>query len=386
MTDLRYWLWLTLTEGMNSRKITALLEYFNSPEEVFFAEPEAFSTIRSLTQHDLNALQNKSLANVQGVTEACKRNGIRILTFDNPLYPQNLANIFDPPYVLYVRSREKIDLNQELLVSIVGNRVMTEYGRAVTLEFSQSLARAGVIIVSGMARGIDGAAHTGALRAGGRTVAVLGCGVDVAYPKEHEELMAQIVANGMVISEYPPGTPPLAHHFPARNRIISGLSAATVVTEAAQDSGSLITAGQAAEQGREVFAVPGNINQPHSAGTNELLKSGARPITSALDVILEFQDEYVNIFEKYANNVEENPAVAEEPKAAANLQLDNERFAGLSDEEKRIVENLSLTPVSVDALCAASGLSAEVLNSQLTMLEIKGFITSLPGRHYCLKI
>lgn len=398
MTDLKYWLWLTLALKQKSRKITALLERFETPLAVYRAEKSDFHGL-PLSPAEAERLCDKSLHPAESVIAQARAEGVRIMTFDSPYYPHLLANIFDPPYVLYVKSRERLNLNDALTISIVGTRHMTSYGREAAVKIGADLARCGVVVVSGMARGIDGAAMTGALDAGGKVVAVLGCGLDVVYPPEHTELMKRTAQNGMVISEYPFGSPPSRMHFPVRNRIISGLSAGTVVVESSAKGGSLITANQALEQGRDVFAVPGNINRLYSDGANELIRQGAHLVSSALDILSEYREEYIHIFEKAVNNEQQtlkNPPTVFETKetetekraetAAAFSAMASAQYTSLSPEEKRIVNVMSLTPSHVDTLAEKTGLSASELNASLTLLEMKGLIVPLAGRHYILNI
>ncbi len=394
MTDLKYWLWLTLTLHQQSRKVTALLEKFDTPLDIYSAKEADFRGIENLTSRDIKALCNKSLKYTQKVMDDCRKNAIRIMTFDSPYYPKKLANIFDPPYVLYVKSAERIDLNNELTIAMIGTREMTKYGRVAAIGLANDLASAGVTIVSGMARGIDGASLSGALRAGGKTIAVLGCGADIAYPPEHDEMMEQIAQTGMVITEYPPGSPPLPQHFPVRNRIISGLCSGTVVVESPASGGSLITASLALEQGRDVFAVPGNINSPYSDGANELIRNGAHLISSALDIISEYRDEYINIFKKAVNTEHERAVfdfredsseqtTVSEPEPARPV-LSNEMFCSLPDNEKQIVDALGVVPMHADILLDKTKLSAQELNAALTMLEMKGIVRQHAGRHFAL--
>lgn len=413
MSDIKLWLWLTSTEGMNSVKATRLLERFGTVDEVYAAQD--YTGVEGLTGDDVRALCDKSFVRVNKIIQDCKKFRIRILTYDNPHYPQLLAHIFDPPYVLYVKSRERIDLNGRLCIAMVGNRRMTVYGKEAAVELGRELARAGVVVVSGMAKGIDGAAQWGALEGGGLTVAVLGCGLDICYPPENYELMDEIVEHGMVLSEYPPGTRPLPGNFPHRNRIISGLCRGTLVVEAPRKSGSLITASLALEQGRDVFAVPGNMHQKQSAGTNNLIKSGAKLVDSAFDIIEEYRDEYLaqladaaqqsltaqqeqpdrQTQDGYASGVPEgevspvpNPQAPakNEARPVQRMKVDNSRYEGLSAEEKAIVDNLSLTPTHIDELNRRCGLDTAKLNSLLTLLEMKGVIRSQPGKNFVLEI
>lgn len=395
MTETKYWLWLSLALGSNSRKITAVLENFDSPEQIYNCSDFAvFSAIEAINADDVEALLDKSVSKVDEVWEICKNKGIRLLTFSSPMYPENLANIYDPPYVLYVRCKERINLNNYLKISIVGNRKMTDYGAAVSRELAYSLAKGGAVIVSGMAEGVDGAAHEAALSAGSITVAVLGCGVDVCYPTFHDKLMERIIEHGMVISEFPPGTPPIGTNFPIRNRIVSGLSEATIVCEAGEKSGSLITADCALEQGREVFAVPGNINLKTSAGTNNLIKQGAKIITEANDVLKEFDGQYEKLSLENREKAEQTEKHAPEKEEAdtqtvykdESLTEETDFTKNITSAEQLILDNLMLSPVHIDRLCELTGLAPNIVNSNLTLLEMRGLVKSHPGKNFSLNV
>lgn len=384
MPEYKLWLWLTLLNGISNRKIAALLEKFNSIREIYKAQYDDIAHIRVITAEDARNLCNKSMKRVEQVIAECKKNAIRILTFDNPLYPENLKNIFDPPYVLYVRSRERLDLNKHFCVSIVGNRKNSEYGRIVTEDLAGKLAQEGVTVVSGMAKGIDSIAHAAALKNGGKTIAVLGCGADVCYPSENKNLMAAIIENGMVISEFPPGTPPLPNNFPQRNRIISGLSYATVVTEAPMPSGSLITASVSLEQNREVYAVPGNITNKTSLGCNTLIGSlGAKMVLEAENILCDFRDNYGDLLENNKPIIKEEKDNDNESEEFISL---NERYKGLSEMEKLIIKSMSAVPMHIDAILDKTKLSADELTATLTILEIAGMVNSHPGKMFSLNI
>ena len=384
MTKLDYWLWLSLKKGIGQQKLTHLLELFDSPEDIFKLSKDQLEQIEGLSGEDIRQLSDKSLKSAHFVKEQCKQHGIRILTHDSKFYPEKLKQIPDPPHVLYVRSKTRINLNDKLCIGMVGNRIMTDYGRCAAHDIALGLAQAGVVVVSGMARGIDGTAHTAALRSGGITVAVLGCGLDIAYPPEHDEMMEAICETGMVISEYPPGTPPLPNHFPARNRIISGLSDGVIVVEAPEISGALITADFALQQGRDVFAVPGDINREHSVGTNRLIRQGAVLACSALDILKEYEIVYRNILKQNAlQEAEEETPVS--PGTEPELP-ENSRYDGLSETAKKIVSQLSLTPIHFDVLLNRTALAADELSAELMMLEIGGFVKTMPGKHFVLDV
>lgn len=382
MTELDYWLWLSLKKGIGACAITRLLEMFETPEQIYRMSKKELTQTKALKREEVRLLSDKSLKPVEKVKEKCKRLGIRILTYSSVYYPEKLKQLPDPPYVLYVLSKERINLNDKLCISVVGNRIMTDYGRCVTTELVEGLTTAGVVVVSGMARGIDTTAHIASLRAGGITVAVLGCGLDIAYPPENDELMNAISENGMVISEYPPGTPPMPKNFPTRNRIISGLSDGVVVTEAPDKSGALITAEYALEQNRDLFAVPGDITRGHSKGTHGLIRQGATLVSSANDILREYKLLYMNTLKQYTEPTEEKKQVIKENTAV----LQDERYDGLSETAKKVVSNLSITPIQFDKLLHITQLSAEELSAELMMLEISGFVKTLPGKNFVLNV
>lgn len=384
MTELDFWLWLSLKERLGHNKITRMLEIFETPEDIFRATEQQLAQVKCLGESELRLLSDKDLKPVTHVKEQCRKRGIRILTYDSEFYPEKLRQISDPPYVLYVLSRKRINLNDRHCIAMVGNRLMTEYGRAAANDIAKGLAAAGVVVISGMARGIDGASHMGTLRAGGTTVAVLGCGLDVVYPPEHSELMEAISENGMVISEYPPGTPPLPQNFPARNRIISGLSDGVVIVEAPEKSGALITAELALQQGRDVFAVPGDITRGHSKGSNSLIHQGAVLVASALDILSEYEDVYINTLKQSINNSKEEYKEKTESEDNAFVPLTDGRYGGLSEKAEMIISNLSLEPVGFDSLLERVSMSADELSAEIMLLEIDGFIKTLPGKKFIL--
>lgn len=272
-------------------------------------------------------------------------------------YPRRLKEIHSPPKVLYIRG--SLPQCLECTLAVVGTRKTSPYGRAVTPELVSALARSGIVIVSGLALGIDALAHQAALDAGGQTIAVLGCGIDAIYPIANRRLGLEIIKRGgAVISEYPPGTPPLKQHFPARNRIISGLSRGVLVIEGAEDSGSLITAKFAVDQNRDVLAVPGNIMSATSTGPNNLIKMGARAVTSAHDV-LEALD--LELADRYRENTRVIPATAEEEKLLACMGHE---------------------AVHIDEIIQKSKLNTSIINSALTMMEMKGIVRHLGGMYY----
>lgn len=288
MAQLKYWVWLTTRKGFGPSETFRLLDQFGSPERAYFADPAEYDLLE-LSGDRRAALEDKNLDGVERILGECDRQGIQMLCWQDANYPDRLRQIDDPPCLLYVKGRLPV-MDEELAVGMVGTRGCTPYGAGIAGRFGLELTRQGCTIVSGIAEGIDAAALKGALQAGGHPVSVLGGGIDVIYPKSSRWLYADVAAAGALVSEYPPGTEPRGSHFPVRNRIISGLSMGVVVVEAGEPSGALITARQALDQNREVFAVPGPIDGPASQGTNRLIQRGeAKLITGVADILAEYQ-------------------------------------------------------------------------------------------------
>lgn len=287
MDNLVYTVWLSLSCTAGLETFSKLLNKFSSPEKIYDADGESIASCIGSRSSDYNLLIDKSLDRAEHIVDFCKRKNIGILTYFNDGFPDNLRKIKNPPVLLYYRGVLP-DFNAETFVSIVGTRLITEYGKKNTFSVSCDLARAGAVIVSGMAIGIDGVAHAGALAAGEKTVAFLGCGIDICYPIHHRKLAQNIVKRGCVMTEYAPGTRPDKHNFPTRNRLISGLSSATLLIEGRERSGALITARRALEQKRLVYALPGNVGNVNSEASNLIIKNGAKLFTSADDIVRDF--------------------------------------------------------------------------------------------------
>lgn len=324
MADSMYWIWLAECLGAACRDLEPLVTQFGSAYEVFSAGESAYYHVPGVSEKTIDKLcRARDLAHAEEILERCIRSGIGVLTYDDPAYPASLKRLADPPAVLYYRGRLP-DLDNRVNVAVVGTRSMSEYGGRTAYKISYELASAGVVVVSGMALGIDSVAQAAALAAGGETVAVLGSGVDIIYPSEHRALYDRIIHRGAVISEYPPGTPAKGTHFPVRNRIISGLSLGTLVVEADLRSGALITARTALAQGRDLFAVPGEVGSFHAAGANELLHAGANMVLSAQDILKTYTFLYRGALNMpaYAASVEHsdyNPAVLDEMGVSARV-------------------------------------------------------------------
>ena len=366
---------------MSSRMLSALLrEFAFDPRRALAASDEQLDVIPRMTAAVAQRLRNPEFCIADKQTEWYEAHSVRILLLTDPAYPEALREIPDAPSLLFFRGTlHRSDL---LSVGMVGSRTATPYGKAMAERFARDLTAHGLTVVSGGAAGIDTAAHQGAIAAGGRTVAVIGCGLDIVYPRQNEALFARILDNGAIVSEYPLGAQPEAWRFPGRNRIISGLSEGTLVVEAGKTSGALITARYAAEQGRPVMAIPGNIDRPSSAGCNELIKEGAVPITEIEDILRE-----LNLLSlpppKPKQHVLELPTESVtviEPSAA----LSAAKLQSLTEPQRVIVDCLSLTPVHFDQIVRTTTLDVTVVGIELTMLELFKCVHRLPGNSYIL--
>lgn len=421
---LLHWIWLAHRPGLSDRGRAALLQRFQDPEDIFYADRKTLAEVEGLSGTGLEALGDKSLDEAQSILKICRDKKLGILTFQDAAYPRRLRNISDPPAVLYYKGQIP-DLESCPAIAVVGTRKASAYGLTTAKRMGYQIARCGGIVVSGMAYGIDGMATAGALTAGSPAVGVLGCGVDVVYPMSNRSLFRDMEEYGWLVSEFPPGYPPSRWTFPKRNRIISGMCNGVLVIEAPEKSGSLITARQAAEQGRDVFAVPGNIDLPSFQGSNQLLRDGAIMVSSGWDVVSEYEGLYPNSVRKElgqcrqtacpeevqfaADSGKQYEKVAQDiqkPKQIRNLKkkldkidkkdIDNTASRPysvvdtvsipLSDEEKSVIQILEQGERLVDDVIAQTGLPAGKLLSLLTMLELKGVVRRLPGKRITLQI
>ncbi|MDD3704678.1 MAG: DNA-processing protein DprA [Clostridiaceae bacterium] len=359
MTEKKYNMWLSSVPGVGSRTFINLIKHFGSAENIYqssFSELMDSGIISEKTAESISA--NRDKEKINEYYRVVKNNGIRVYTIFENEYPKNLKYIFDPPPVLYAKG--ELSESDALAVGIVGSRKASDYGLKTAHRIAERLAEAGITIVSGMALGIDSAAHRGALAARGRTIAVCGCGLKYIYPSTNFQLSQDIQKNGALISEYPFDTEAFPAQFPARNRIISGLSLGVIVVEAGEKSGSLITADFALEQGREVFAVPGNITSPNSKGTNELIKYGAKLVSRIEDITEELNIEVI-----YKGNTNTNC---------------NE-INDINENEAIILKYLDRKSGDKDSITAATGLHPAKVMAALTMLEIKGLIQQIDGNY-----
>ena len=358
----QYWIWLSSVEGIGPKRFYQLLSLYEDARSVWDAlggplTPPDMQCVGPTALNNLRAARDERY--FYRLFDRLERGGIRAVTRLDDAYPAALTGIYDPPATLLVRGEWPQD--EERALAVVGSRRCTRDGQRAAREFAQGLAESGVTVVSGMARGIDSQAHRGALDGRGRTVAVLGCGIDTVYPPENEGLMNDILdSGGAVISEFFPGTPPVAGNFPARNRIISGLCRGTLLVEGAKASGAMITVNLALEQGRDVFAIPGGIYSPLSSAPNQMILDGAAPALSAWDIL-----EYYRWGHRPGAQ-----AAAKRPSVE------------LSEQELALVQPLREQALSFEELAALTELPPAKLNSHLTMLELRGIIEKVPGGFY----
>ncbi|MGD0652549.1 MAG: DNA-processing protein DprA [Verrucomicrobiia bacterium] len=368
MTSREAYIALNMIDGVGPIRVRALLERFGTPEAILSAPRQELMQIEGVGEEVArNVTQWRENIDFDAELACIERSGARVVTRDDADYPKNLHQIYDPPLVLYVKGA--LSERDALAISIVGSRRTTLYGQEMARKLAYQLARLGVPVVSGLARGIDTAAHKGALQAKGRTVAVIGCGIDVVYPPENKKLADEIVEKGgAVVTEFPFGVKPDRQNFPMRNRIISGWSLGVVVVEANLKSGALITANQAAEQGRQVFAVPGRADSILSRGTNKLIKEGAKLTEDAEDILSEF--EY--LLPQGQGETLQEPVLTGGIKAAVKL----------SDTEEKVMALISNEEVAIDEIIRGSGLTSGCVSATLLGLEMKRMIRQLPGKCY----
>ena len=384
MSALKFWVWLTEQNRLGGPARQALLEHFGSPEEVYYAEPGDLLQVEGITADQVQALENKSLDRAQSILEECARKDIFLLTAQDALYPQRLKNIYDPPLLLYGRGSMPL-FDEEAAVAVVGTRSCSPYGIRTAERFGFEMSKQGGLVVSGLARGIDAASQLGALRAGGLTAAVLGCGVDVVYPPENDRLYEDVAASGVLLSEYPPGAEPFGWHFPARNRILSGLCLATLVVEAPEKSGALITAATALEQGRDVFAIPGPLDAEGSVGCNRLIRDGAGLATESWDILREYQSRYPHKLRPDGEKLPPLPKKSEifyperskkTKVAPSGLPVINVRrnAEGLTDDQIKVLRILDdKEPMLTDDIALRANVPVRRILSAVTMLEIDGY-------------
>lgn len=356
--DLKYWIGFNMVPGIGPKRFEALLSYFGNVRGAWHAGADDLEAA-GLDKRSLKSLlAERSKLDLEAEVERYMDAGITVLTWDDPEYPPLLKQIYDPPFVLYARSA--LLASDEWAMAVVGTRRASAYGREATRRLAGGLAANDITIISGLAQGIDSHAHKAALEAGGRTVAVLAHGLDSVYPPQNRSLAAEIVEHGALVTEFPLGTRPEGKNFPARNRIISGLALGTLVVEAGKRSGALITAEFAAEQGRDVFAVPGNIFAAGSKGTNKLIQTGAQAAVEVQDILEALNLTMIGAFQEAREIVPEN------------------------ETESRLLEHLSEDPVHVDELGRAVDMPISEVSSALALMELKGMVRQTSGMNYVI--
>ena len=366
--DTNDWIILNMIPGVGSSTFRRLVKFFGSPSVVLAASLKELAMVRGITPSVCqNIINHRDGIQIDHELDLVKRYNCKVITLDDENYPASLKAIYDPPPLLYVKG--ELLTNDSHSISVVGTRNATPYGMKVTEQLSGQLASRGIAIVSGMAHGIDTAAHNGALSTGGRTIAVIGNGLDIIYPADNSRLFEKIISSGAAISELPMGTKPHRGMFPRRNRLISGISLGTLIVEASKQSGAIITADFALEQGREVFAVPGQIFSEASKGTNELIKQGAKLVDSVEDIL------------------DELPSYAFQPSTDEVIKNEDALIESqLSQEEGAIWKVINSSPVHIDDISKRSALPAFKVSSSLVMLELKGLIQQLSGKMFIRKM
>ena len=395
MASLKYWLWLSSLPKVSLRMKHVLLDAFETPEKIYFSESGEYSLVEGITRPVIAALEEgRSLDGADRILGDCERLGLRVLTIQDTEYPDRLRNICDPPLLLYVQGRMPL-FDDEVAVAMVGTRRTSPYAAAMGEKLAYQMAGLGAVIVSGLAAGGDASAHRGALRAGGLTVGVIAGGHDIVYPRENRWLYQDIGVRGAILSEYPPGTDHRAGHFPERNRIISGLSLGVVVIEAPERSGALITASRALDQGRDVFVLPGQADDWHCTGSNQLLRDGAVPAMDAWDVLSHYTARYphrirsLRLEEPRRFGGDAPPrreARQKAPPEPALPVLDLSGDHGLTDDQLRIVRALRERTVQVDELIEETQIPTRRVLSALTILELDKIVTQESGKRFSLAV
>lgn len=421
MSALKYWVWLSALKGLSARSKYLLVEHFGGASELFFATEQQLKACSGIKPGDIQILEDKSLAQAMKILEICEDKNISAVTMQDAGYPQRLINIYDPPAVLYVIGKLPV-IDEEAAIAVVGTRDATAYGIKMGMRMGYELTKGGGMVVTGLAAGVDSAGARGALRAGGRCVGVLGTAIDVVYPKSNWALFQDVAAVGALVSEYPPGTPTKPSNFPTRNRIISGLSVGVTVIEAPERSGSLITADLAQEQGRDVFAVPGNADSENCQGSNDLIRDGAKSVTRGSDILCEYEGLFPSKLRRLSREqaqipqeeeaAEETAGVIEEKRSMSKPEtgetfeklrvpstkkvFDKEKDMSYIDLEQqlekfnenqlKLIAAMTEPSMHIDDIIERSGVDARTALSEMTMLQIAGAVTQEQGKRFSLNI
>lgn len=385
MNDRLYWVWAQSALGISrSVKTDEIISYFGDAKTLYFAGEYEWRISGIFTRGQLNNLTATPIEKAEKIVSDCDRCGVKIVTPGDGNYPSMLFKLPNLPLVLYVRG--DLDcLKNKISIAVVGARKGSDIGRRIARALSASLCRSGAMIVSGAAEGIDSAAHRGALDVGAKTVAVLGCGFGARYLPENEPLRREIASNGALVTEYPPYTPAFPSNFPFRNRIISGLSYGTIVIEANERSGSLRTAEHAAEQGRDIFAVPGDITSSMNMGTNRLLRDGAKPVFNAMDVLEEYAARFPELIDAEKIETELTMTPAGKPVINKEPEIENVKMTipqGVSENARLICEAFTEKTMQAEELILKAKLSTVDFLSAMTELELLGVVEPLAGKNY----
>lgn len=386
------WLWLTTKPGIMPHKVEILLKYYGNIHNIYNAKNY---NVPGFRKKDIDNLLDKDISKAKKVYETVKDLGALIMTCDNEFYPQILKNIRPMPHVLYMRGNP-MSLDSILGIGVVGTRNNTEYGGMCAYKFSNELARKGAVIISGLALGIDRIAMSAALKAGGRVIGVLGCGIDIEYPLANAQLYKEVLKSGLIISEYPPGTNAFKGNFPQRNRIIAGLSRGVLIIEGSKKSGSLITAGFANDYNRDVFAVPRNIYESEMNGTNYLIQCGAKLVTNAEDILIEYEGIIPYLDMRVGTNINidldvnlqrsENKKRRKINASIKNKTSNIDKILDMAenDLERKIIKLLSENDLYIDEISRAVEDNIAMVNASIILLETKGLIEKCPGNKYKL--
>ena len=384
--SLEHWAWLGIAVQPGSKTVDRILRVFPDPEEFFLSGDSGISKVGGINATEALRIRATSLDVAKKAVDTAENYGAKVITKESLYYPQNLLSIESAPPVLYVLGDENC-LNAEPAIAVVGTRRLSEYGNKMAGIIAGGLGSAGALVVSGMALGIDSAAHKACLAVGGKTVAVQGCGICKTFPPENVELKELIAANGAVISEFVPDAEPAGSYFPIRNRIVSGMSLGVCVVEAAARSGTSITANLAFEQGRKVFAVPADVNRTTSQGTFKLLRNGAIPVADAKDILSEFGDDltaHLSFDRIQKRKIEKNPEAKNERPKKQPKPVKKAPPAGISKNALAIYDVLDRNPKSSDEISDLTGLSSPMVSVGLTELEIAGLISPVSGRRFVI--
>ena len=394
MAQIRYWVWLTALEGLRPISIRRLMQHFGGPMEIYFAPRGGYDAVEGISPQEKTLLEIKDLTRTEKILEQCQRENIHIITLQDASYPERLRQIADPPPVLYVRGSLPY-LDELPAIAVVGTRKASPYGIKMATRLGQEITVAGGCVVTGLALGVDGAAAKGALLGNGLCVGVLGTAIDVNYPAANATLIEDVAAFGAVVSEFPPGYPTKPENFPRRNRVISGLSCGTCVVEAPRRSGALITANLALDQGRDLFAVPGNADSAASAGTNALIQECAKAVTCGMDILLEYEGLFPDVISPRAKIFPPAPTaektdsaektVIDKPSAISYSDVES-RLAAFPEDQQAMLRCLLNGEAHVDEIIAATGFSAAKVLAGMTLLVIRGAVRSHPGKRYSLSL